>query len=92
MFATKEASKHAQWHKVHKLNRQPGSKEMSHPVDGEAWQDFDREFPDFAKDARNLRLGLAIDGFNPFSEKKNTKYSMWPVFVVPYNLPPCLYA
>jgi hypothetical protein len=38
-------------------------------------------------DARNLRLGLATDGFNPFSEK-NTKYSMWPVFVVPYNLPP----
>ena len=60
---------------------------MSHPADGEAWQDFDREFLDFAKDARNLRLGLATDGFNPFSEK-NTKYSMWPVFVVSYNLPP----
>jgi hypothetical protein len=66
MFATKEASKDAHWHE---LNRQPGSKEMSHPADGEAWQDFDREFPDFAKDARNLRLGLATDGFNPFSEK-----------------------
>ena len=60
---------------------------MSHPADGEAWQDFDREYPDFADDARNLRLGLATDGFNPFSEK-NTKYSMWRVFVVPYNLPP----
>nr|XP_025880314.1 uncharacterized protein LOC107280544 [Oryza sativa Japonica Group] len=60
---------------------------MSHPVDGEAWQDFDREYPDFAKEARNLRLGLATDGFNPFGNF-NTKYSMWPVFVVPYNLPP----
>jgi hypothetical protein len=60
---------------------------MSHPADGQAWQDFDREFPNFAKDARNLRLGLATDGFNPFSEK-NTKYIMWHVFVVPYNLPP----
>ena len=48
---------------------------MVHPADGEAWQDFDREFPDFAKDARNLRLGLATDRFNPFS-KKNTKHSM----------------
>ncbi|XP_039787895.1 uncharacterized protein LOC120654427 [Panicum virgatum] len=84
MFATKEASEQAQWHK---LKRQPSEKEMSHPADGEAWQDFDREYPDFADDARNLRLGLATDGFNPFSEK-NTKYSMWPVFVVPYNLPP----
>ncbi|XP_039776646.1 uncharacterized protein LOC120644152 isoform X1 [Panicum virgatum] len=72
MFSTKEASKAAQWHK---LKRQPIEKNMSHPADGEAWQDFDREYPDFAKDARNLRLGLATNGFNPFSEK-NTKYSM----------------
>jgi len=84
MFATKEASEQAQWHK---LKRQPSENEMVHPADGEAWQDFDRNFPNFADDARNLRLGLATDGFNPFSEK-NTKYSMWPVFVVPYNLPP----
>jgi len=60
---------------------------MSHPTDSEAWQDFDLEYLDFAKDPRNLRLGLATDGFNPFSEK-NTKYSMWPVLVVPYNLAP----
>jgi hypothetical protein len=60
---------------------------MGHPTVGEAWQDFGREFPDFAKDARNLRLGLATDGFNPFLEK-NTKSSMWSVFVVSYNLPP----
>jgi hypothetical protein len=84
MFATKEASENAQWHK---LRGEPREKEMSHPADGEAWQDFDKEYPDFANDPRNLRLSLATDGFNPFSEK-NTKYSMWPVFVVPYNLPP----
>jgi hypothetical protein len=60
---------------------------MSHPANGEAWQDFDREFLDFVKDARNLRLGLATDNFNPFSEK-NTKYCTWPMFMVLYNLPP----
>jgi hypothetical protein len=60
---------------------------MSHPVDGEAWQDFDREILHFAKDARNHRLGLATDDFNPFL-KKNTEYCMWPMFVEPYNLPP----
>jgi hypothetical protein len=85
MFVTKEESESAQWHNV---KRQPSEKEMSCPADGEAWQDFDREFPDFAKDARNLRLGLATDGFNPFLEK-NSKYNMWHVFLVPYNLPPC---
>ena len=60
---------------------------MSHPADGEAWQDFDRQYPDFVEDARNIRLGLATDGFNPFGNM-NTKYSMWPVIVVPCNLPP----
>jgi hypothetical protein len=60
---------------------------MSHPADGKAWKEFDKEHPMFAKDARNIRLGLATNGFNPFSEK-NSKYSMWPVFVIPYNLPP----
>jgi hypothetical protein len=69
MFVNKEAAQEAQWHK---LKRDSSEKEMSHPADGEAWQDFDRVYPDFAEDARNLRLGLATDGFNPFSEK-NTK-------------------
>jgi len=72
---------------VDRLKRQPSEKEMSHPADGEAWQDFDRVYPDFAKEPRNLILGLATDGFNPFSEQ-NSRYSMWPVLVVPYNLPP----
>jgi len=84
IFASKQGVEDAQWHK---LKREPSEKEMSHPANGEAWQDFDREYPDFAKDPRNLRLGLATDGFNPFGNF-NTKYSMWPVFVVPYNFPP----
>jgi hypothetical protein len=84
MFATKEASESTQWHNV---KRQLSEKEMSHPADGEAWQDFDREFLDFANEARNLRLGPTTNGFKPFSEK-NTKYNMWSAFVVLYNLPP----
>jgi hypothetical protein len=48
---------------------------------------FRQRISEFARDARNIMLGLATDGFNPFSEQ-NTRYNMWPVFVVPYNLPP----
>jgi hypothetical protein len=84
MFVSKEAAEEAQWHR---LKRRPKEKEMSHPADGEAWQAFNREYPDFANDARNSRLGLGTDGFNPFGNM-NTKYSIWPVIVVPYNLPP----
>ena len=84
IFASKKTAEEAQWHK---LKRVPKDKEMSHPADGEAWEDFDKCWPDFAKDARNLRLGLATDGFNPFGNMRSS-YSMWPVFVIPYNLPP----
>jgi hypothetical protein len=61
--------------------------ELSHPADGEAWKDFDKKYPNFADDARNIRLGIATDGFNPFGNMSNS-YSMWPVFIMPYNLPP----
>ena len=84
IFATKKTTEEAQWHK---LNREPKEKEMSHPFDGEAWKDFDKCWPDFANDARNLRLVLGTDGFNPFGNMRSS-YSMCPIFVIPYNLPP----
>jgi hypothetical protein len=41
---------------------------LRHPVDGSQWRNIDREFPDFDKDARNIRFGLSTDGMNPFGE------------------------
>ncbi|GJS31282.1 hypothetical protein Tco_0491902 [Tanacetum coccineum] len=38
---------------------------------------------------RNVRLGLAADGFNPFGNLSQA-YSMWPVILTTYNLPPWL--
>jgi hypothetical protein len=49
----------------------------------------DRFDADFASDVRNVRFGLATDGFDPFSTN-STPYSCWPVFAVSYNLPPSL--
>ena len=34
-----------------------------------------------------MRLGLASDGFNPFGAMSQS-YSMWPVVLLTYNLPP----
>ena len=51
------------------------------------WKEFDKENTWFAEDSRNVRLGLASDGFNPFSNM-STSYSIWPVVLMPYNLPP----
>uniref|UniRef100_A0A803MDX1 Transposase-associated domain-containing protein n=1 Tax=Chenopodium quinoa TaxID=63459 RepID=A0A803MDX1_CHEQI len=53
---------------------------LRHPADGEAWKEFDQKYSDFANDARNVRLGLASDGFNPF-QTMSTQHS---------NLPPWL--
>ena len=60
---------------------------MKHPSDGDAWKYFDREHPWFAADSENIRLGLATGEFNPY-DNLSTTYSMWPVMVFPYNLPP----
>ncbi|CAN6704527.1 unnamed protein product [Malus baccata var. baccata] len=71
------------WHKERRVNDDV----MRHPADGEAWKEFDRMYPDFAADPRNIRLGLATDGFNPFGVLNQT-HSIWPIVVFPYNLPP----
>ena len=39
---------------------------LRHPVDSLAWKAFDDRHPDFASDVRNVMLGLANGGFNPF--------------------------
>ncbi|CAL8116200.1 unnamed protein product [Prunus armeniaca] len=71
------------WHKEKRVDDDV----MRHPADGEAWKEFDRTFPEFAADPRNVRLGLATDGFNPYGVL-NQHHSTWPIFVFPYNLPP----
>ena len=37
----------------------------------------------------NVRLGLALDGMNPFADL-STRHSTWPVMMVNSNLPPWL--
>ena len=58
-----------------------------HPADSKEWKHLDELHVSFASDPHNVRLGLASDGFNPFDNMSNS-YSMWPVILVPYNLPP----
>ena len=60
---------------------------LRHPVDGKSWKDFDNFHPEFATNSRNLRLGLASDGFNPF-RTMSISHSTWPVVLMAYNMPP----
>src|SRR5436190_7926951 len=82
-YMTKDIAKNMRWHSE---ERQKDGK-LRHPADFEAWKHLDRVFPNYGREIRNVRLGLASDGFNPFG-MSNTGWSTWPVIVMPYNLPP----
>lgn len=84
MFISSNLAKHMRWHKDGRLN---DDDVMRHPADSKAWKSLDRDYPDFAMDARNVRLGLSSDGFNP-GATLSSRYSIWPVLLVPYNLLP----
>ena len=60
---------------------------VRHSVDCSQWKKIDRLFSDFGKEARNLRLGLASHGMNPYGNL-STQHISWPVLLVIYNLPP----
>ncbi|GJV53955.1 hypothetical protein Tco_1449696 [Tanacetum coccineum] len=74
---------------IPRLNTVRSPVRCNKPVDGRAWKNFDTKYPNFAKEPRNVRLGLATDGFNPFGNLSQS-YSMWPVILTTYNLPPWL--
>ena len=83
MFSLAETSRQLRWHYSHRSD----DGKMRHPADSLAWNTIDKKWPEFAYEPRNLRFGLATDGFNPF-KGLNTTYSCWPVILCIYNLPP----
>ncbi|XP_042950023.1 uncharacterized protein LOC122282129 [Carya illinoinensis] len=86
LFMSKKTAQSMRWHVEERVD-DPNF--MRHPADSTVWKDFDNKHPWFAQDPRNVRLGLASDGFNPFNNMSKP-YSIWPVLLVSYNLPPWL--
>lgn len=84
-FTSSETAKLMSWHADGRTN----DGVRRHPTDAPAWKEFDRRHVRFAGDIRNIRLGLASDGFNPYGTMSIT-HSTWPVVLVVYNLPPWL--
>ncbi|KAG8366038.1 hypothetical protein BUALT_Bualt17G0034500 [Buddleja alternifolia] len=83
LYTSKTTAEHMSWHKDSPCE----DGKLCHPRDGEAWKHFDRTHPTFADEARNVRLALSSDGFNPHNQTSRP-YSCWSVIVTPYNLPP----
>ena len=71
------------WH----ARAEVGGNIMRHPIDSIAWRRMNYEYPDFAREQRNIRLAISTDGFNTFGNL-STNQSVWPVILAPLNLPP----
>ncbi|XP_073120201.1 uncharacterized protein [Henckelia pumila] len=85
MFRNKELSKELTWHADKRLH----DGYLRHPADAPSWKLVDHKWPNFAADARNLRLAISADGINPHGLMSST-YSCWPILMITYNLPPWL--
>ena len=89
MFSSKKLSKLNVWHY---FNKSVDGK-MRHTADSPQWNFVNTELePEagadmFGRDPWDIHLGLALDGMNPYSEKRSTQ-SLTPVIVFNYNLPP----
>jgi len=62
---------------------------LQHLADSPEWKAIDHLYPDFGDELINLRLGLALDGMNPFGNL-STNHSSWSILLMIYNLPPWL--
>ncbi|XP_004298406.1 PREDICTED: uncharacterized protein LOC101297241 [Fragaria vesca subsp. vesca] len=79
MFLSASNSELLTWHSTH--HSQDGM--MRHPVDSIQWRTVDQKWPSFASEPRNLRFGLAADGFNPYKNLSSTHRNDIDVYLEP---------
>jgi hypothetical protein len=65
MVLSKRTIIHMRWHKD---NERENKEVMMHPSDSDAWKALDNFDSEFARNARNIHIGLATDGFTPFDD------------------------
>jgi hypothetical protein len=65
MFISKSTVIHMRWQKD---GERENKDVMVHSSDSDTWKALDNFDLEFARDVRNVRIGLATDGFTPFSD------------------------
>ena len=70
----------------HKKGKRYNVGKMVHPSDGEAWTRFNDKHHEKADEARNVRVALTTDEFNPYG-LMSSPYTCWPMFVTPSIFP-----
>ena len=67
LYLNEETAKQMTWHKKGtRFEDETRQLKMGHPSDGEAWKKFDEKYQERAAEARNVRIAIATDGFNPY--------------------------
>ena len=86
LFANEHDAKNLRWH----ADGRKSDGLLRHPADSPQWKAINCLHLDFGAEPRNLRLGFASDGMNPFGNL-SSNHSSWPVLLMIYNLPPWLW-
>ena len=82
LYASEAIDEQMTWH-ANNLTKE-GS--VFNPSDADAWRHFDRTYPHFVVEPRNVRLSLWTDWRAPHGQYGGT-YLCWPVILIPYSLP-----
>ncbi|XP_062174596.1 uncharacterized protein LOC133879844 [Alnus glutinosa] len=86
LFMSSKTALHMKWH----AEKRTDDGILRHLADALAWKAFDSKYPDFASDSRNVRLGLATDGFNPFGNMSTSYSRKSPSFKIDVYLEPLI--
>jgi hypothetical protein len=74
--------------RFHSDNPNTDDRVMKSVANSPTWKHIDTNVDvPFGQGERNLRMGMALDGINPFPHT-HTTHSTWPVIMFLYNLPP----
>ena len=59
---------------------------LRHPTDSKAWKNFEEIHESFSSEKRNVRLGLASDGFNPYGNMSTShSHGLLSLFRIMYH-------
>ena len=62
---------------------------MRVPSDCLAFKHINSKWLEFEQEPRYLKMGVGLDGVNPFS-MRSSRWSTWSIVLINYNLPPFL--
>src|SRR4051812_19538574 len=74
LYAVELTTKDMRWH----AEEHHDDGILRHPADSDAWKDFDKKHVEYALEPRNVRLGLATDGFTIWEHEYQLQHMVCP--------------